>query len=57
MDTSKLHIWVALSLVTSLPRNSSWPERTGNSRMAVLIKVVLPAPLGPTMETNSPSLI
>src|SRR3954452_8882003 len=40
----------------SLPRNRTSPILGASSPVTTLTSVVLPAPFGPTIETNSPSL-
>src|SRR5215510_13208213 len=46
--------WLEKS-VTSRPPSSTWPRVGGNAPATMLNSVLLPAPLGPTRPTSSPS--
>src|ERR1700694_4563636 len=47
--------WLARMLVTSSPSRKTWPSMAGIMPTTAFRKVLLPAPLGPTMVTISPS--
>src|SRR3990167_5163266 len=53
--TPPWHTSWGVARVTSTPSRRSRPRRIGRRRAMALISVVLPAPLGPTTATSSPS--
>src|SRR5579863_3458526 len=46
-----------VSLTTSWPNTSAWPESGGRRVTSILIVVVLPAPLGPSRPKISPEVM